>query len=69
MGPEEAMRLIRELEHLSYEDRMRKLRLFNLEKRRFQRVAFQYLKGTTGKMARDSLSGSVVIGQGVMVLY
>ena len=31
-------------------------------------AAFQYLKGATGKMGRGSLSGSVVIGQGVTVL-
>ncbi|KGL91077.1 hypothetical protein N301_01733, partial [Charadrius vociferus] len=42
-----AMRIIRGLEHLSYEDRLRKLGLFSLEKRMLQRdpfVVFQYLK-------------------------
>ena len=41
------------------------------EKRRLQVdfiAAFQYLKGATEKMGRDSWSGSVVVGQGVMVL-
>ncbi|GAB0204412.1 hypothetical protein GRJ2_002906800 [Grus japonensis] len=53
-----ATKLIGGLEHLSYEDRLRELGLFSLEKRRLWRVlivAFQYLKGPTGKMERDCL--------------
>ena len=48
MDPKEAMRILRRLEQHSYEDRLRELCLFGLEKRRLWgdlTEAFQYLKG------------------------
>ena len=47
-GPEEAMKMLRGLQHLCYEDRLRELVLFSLEKRRVLEiliVACQYLRG------------------------
>ena len=59
--------VIHRMERLSYEDRLRELGLFSLEKRRLQgglRADFQYLKGSYRKDGTDSLAGSVVIEKG-----
>ena len=62
-----AMKMIRGLEHLPYEDRLREQRLLGQEKRRFWRdliVAFHYLKGAYRK--GTLYGGRLVIEQGIM---
>jgi len=55
--------MVRGLEYLSYENRLRELGLFSLEKRRFRSdllAAFQYLKDGEGLFTRvcsDSTRG------------
>jgi len=63
--------MIRGMEHLSYEQRLRELGLLSLEKRRLLGgllAAFQYLKGPTRKLERDFFQGHGGIGQRVMAL-
>lgn len=60
------MRMIRELKHLSYEDRMRDLGLFSLEeKEKAPGRSSSCLSVPTRKLERDFFQRHVVTGQGM----
>ena len=67
-GPEEATKMMRGLEHLSYEERLRELGLFSLEKRRLQEgliESLQYLKGAYKKAGEGLFTGACSDSTGV----
>lgn len=63
------MKVIKELEHLSNEDRLPEFGMFSLEKAPGRSLSFISTSegGTAGRLERHCLEGPVVRGQGAMV--
>lgn len=71
MGPEETTKIIRGMERLSCEERLRNLGLFSLENRRLQgdlTAAFQCLKGAYRKDGEELFIRDCSDRRGVRVL-
>jgi len=60
------MKMIRELEHLSYEERLRELRLFSLKKRRLRGDLINMLRVGVKRMGPNSFQWCPVAGQRAM---
>lgn len=63
--------ITRWLDHLSYEEKLKKLGYFSLEKKKFQKTLlqpFNISRGLVREMVTNVLARPVVKGQGIMVL-
>jgi len=61
-----ATRMMRGLEHLTYEERLRELGLFSLKKRRLRGDLINILRVGVRRMGPDSFQWCPVTGQGAM---